>query len=62
MIDGHIEVILTLATLLIKSEIFTALMNTLDRQQITDATNTVIERYAGITENYTEFMRGGRTS
>lgn len=34
-----------------------SLMNTLDRQQITDATNTVIERYAGITENYTEFMR-----
>lgn len=34
-----------------------SLMNTLDRQQITDATNTVIERYAGITENYIEFMR-----
>lgn len=33
------------------------LMEPLDRQQITDATNTVIERYAGITENYTEFMR-----
>lgn len=34
-----------------------SLMNTLDRQQITDATNEVINRYAGITENYTEFMR-----
>ena len=34
-----------------------ALMNILDRQQITDATNEVINRYAGITENYTEFMR-----
>lgn len=34
-----------------------SLMETLDRQQITDATNEVINRYAGITENYTEFMR-----
>lgn len=34
-----------------------SLMETLDPQQITDATNIVITRYAGITENYTEFMR-----
>lgn len=34
-----------------------SLMETLDPQQITDATNIVIARYAGITENYTEFMR-----
>jgi len=34
-----------------------SLMETLDRQQITDATNIVIERYAGTTENYNEFIR-----
>lgn len=34
-----------------------SLMETLDPQQITDATNIVIARYAGITENYTEFIR-----
>jgi hypothetical protein len=34
-----------------------SLMEMLDRQQITDATNIVIERYAGTTENYNEFMR-----
>lgn len=34
-----------------------SLMETLDRQQITDATNIVIECYAGTTENYNEFIR-----
>lgn len=33
-----------------------AIMNTLDRQQIADATNEVIKQYAGITENFTEFL------
>ena len=34
-----------------------SLMETLDPQQITDATNIVIARYTGITENYSEFIR-----
>lgn len=34
-----------------------SLMETLDPQQITDATNYVIARYTGITENYSEFIR-----
>lgn len=34
-----------------------SLMDTLDPQQITDATNIVIARYTGITENYSEFIR-----
>lgn len=34
-----------------------SLMETLDPQQITDATNYVIARYTGITENYNEFIR-----
>ena len=33
-----------------------AIMNTLDRQQIADATNEVIKQYAGVTENFTEFL------
>lgn len=33
-----------------------AIMNTLDRQQIADATNEVIKQYAGATENFTEFL------
>lgn len=34
-----------------------SLMETLDPQQITDATNYVIARYTGITENYSGFIR-----
>lgn len=34
-----------------------SLMETLDPQQITDATNYVIARYTDITENYSEFIR-----
>ena len=33
-----------------------AIMNTLNRQQIADATNEVIKQYAGVTENFTEFL------
>lgn len=33
-----------------------AIMNTLDRQQIADATNEVIKQYAGVTENFKEFL------
>lgn len=34
-----------------------SLMETLDQQQITDATNYVIARYTSITDNYSEFIR-----